>query len=213
MGEWWELALVPRTPGYVPSPVQLDAVLQMFQKRFGLEFSEDLDNESLTDQKAAINHLRKAASSPKGDAEVRFQCDPSTELFGWDPDAGDDDFFWSDTLVVSLRPTPWPHADWECEKASCPSCKASLIDAIAERRNDGSGFASPLECGCGVETPLEKARFSKGVRLSRFCLTFWGNKGWFHDVRNDRDAFKEKTFLPGLEKLLGTAVDVLAISG
>ena len=36
-------------------------------------------------------------------------------------------------------------------------------------------------------------------------------RGWYYEVKNDRDAIKDEEFLPSLEELLGTPVDVIAI--
>ena len=66
-------------------------------------------------------------------------------------------------------------------------------------------------CPCGARTLPEDLKKTPGVNLAKLAIVFTGNRGWYYEVKNDRDAIKDEEFLPTLEELLGTPVDVVAV--
>lgn len=84
-----------------------------------------------------------------------------------------------------------------------------MLKAVVDREDD---FTAPLKCGCGKKVAATEMKFKTLGRAACLAIVFTGNKGWYADRKNPRKAFKDVKFLPALEKLLGTPVEVLAVS-
>ena len=167
MGTYWTLHVVPTTPAFAPSGDQVVKLMDYLAKETGVAGGFEIGKKTDLDAKGAS----KAIAAAKGDVEcaVPFTDDlKSGVLFNWDPDEGDDEFFWADGLRITISAKPRKFVDLE----------------------------SPKIPG----------------RSARFSIAFTGNKGWVGDSANAKAAFKHKTFLPGLEKLLGVPLAVVAIS-
>jgi hypothetical protein len=196
MGTGWDLHVVPTDPAYRPSALEM----QRAAKVLGLKTR-------------AVGRLLAAVPSPDRDAAVRSAFGRSARLFGWDSKKDDPDrHFWCERLEVRVTAAPFPYADWEFESARCPACRYDMTQRILNRIEEGRDFGPPMCCRCKVFTALEKLRFSKRVRVARFSVSFLGNKGWLRHAKEDREAFKDPAFLPGLAGALATTLDVVAVS-
>jgi hypothetical protein len=211
----YTLHVVPRDPNFRPAVEQVNQLMQFLVERLQLgesEFSVDGEDELTVGD--ATERLRAAAKSSRGGTECSVPFDDllSGGLFGYEQDAPDaDENFWADELRIQISGAPFPYGDWEYEDAYCAKCNArigQIGDLLEELRVSGQ----PLSCGCGAQTLPSELRMTSGVRLAQLSIAFAGNKGWFHEVDDDRDAFSDDTFLPALEEILGTDLEVLAIS-
>jgi hypothetical protein len=215
MVQGYNLIVVPRDPAFRPTPDQVTSVVKYLVERLELaerEFS--VDGEDELSQKDAIDHLRAAALSPTGGSEclVGFDDLVCGEIFGYDRESPDpDENFWADELKLQLNAAPFPYGDWDYEDAYCAKCGAR-IEQISDLLEDLRLSGQPLACPCGARTPPAELRMTSGVRLAQFAIAFMGNRGWFHEVEDDREAFKDDNFLPMIEELLGTDVEVIAVS-
>jgi len=95
-------------------------------------------------------------------------------------------------------------------RAACPAC-TQRFSQISEILDEIRATGDPVLCPCGAKTLPEDLKKSAGVNLASFAIVFTGNRGWYYEVKNDRDAFKDEEFLTTLEELLGTKVQVVAV--
>lgn len=211
----YNLYVVPRDPAFRPTPEQVEQAVRYLVERLDLEGREfGVDGEDELPLGDALERLRAAAGSPTGGAEclVSFDDLVSGEIFGYDPESETpDENYWADELKIQINGAPFPYADWEYEDACCPKC-GTRIEQIADLLVELRVSLEPVRCSCGAATPPHELRMTSGVRLAQFAVAFLGNRGWLHEVEDDREAFKDDSFLPALEEILGTDLEVLAVS-
>ncbi len=213
MNHGYSLNIIPKEATYRPTPQQMTEVIKFLAERLEIGGDWSVDGEDELATESAIEHLRAACQSNSGGSEcnVSFQDLVSGSLFGYEIDSPEpDENYWADELRIYLTATPYPWCDWEYEEAACPSCgqRFSQIGEILEEVRLTGGT---VICPCGAKTLPEDLKKSAGVNLAQMAIVFTGNRGWHYEVKNDRDAFKDEDFLPTLEELLGTPVDVVAI--
>lgn len=209
----YDLYVIPREPTYRPSTEQVGALMKFLNERLEIAGDWSVDGEDELSNEAATEHLRAAGGSSHGGSEciVSFNDLVSGSLFGYEPDAPEPDLnYWADELRIYLTANPFPWCDWEYEDASCPACGQRFTEIghiLDEVRVNGE----PVACPCGARTMPEDLKKSPGVQFAQLAVVFTGNRGWTYEVRSDREAFKDEDFLPTLEQILGTPVDVLAV--
>lgn len=209
MGTCWNVYLVPER-GYRPLGDRVAGTADGLVRRLGLKELCFSDESGATSVEAALTLLNEAAENPEAAACVRFRFDGSEALFGWDPQAADDDRFWAETLEIAIYGGSFPLADWEDAEARCPACGAAMASRIMDRLDKPRGFIDPIACGCGVRTPLESLILSEHVHVVGCSIGFTGNKGWYG--ARERGMFKDGSFLPALEDDLGSRLDIVAVS-
>lgn len=214
MSQGYALHLVPRDPAYRPSPDQVTELMKFLEEQLHIVGELAVDGEDELFMKDAVERLRSAATSGRGGTECSASFDDLIcgEVFGYDSESDEpDENFWADGIRIHLNAAPFPYGDWEYEDAHCPACGAritQIADLLEELRVSGD----PLLCGCGAKTPPAELKMTSGVRLAQVSIAFTGNRDWYHEVEEDRAAFKDDNFLPALQDVLGTKVEVLAIS-
>ena len=209
----YNLLVIPKEATYRPTPPQITALVKFLAERLEIGGDWSVDGEDELATESALSHLRSACQSATGGSEcaVSFNDLVSGSLFGYEADAPDpDENFWADELKVFLTSTPVPWCDWEYEEASCPGC-GQRFSEIGELLDEVRGTGEPVVCPCGVRTQPEDLKKTPGVRFAQLAIVFGGNRGWHYEVKDDRNAFKDEEFLPTLESLLGTPVEVLAV--
>lgn len=214
MAHGFNLHVLPKDPVYCPNPDQITRTVKFLCERLEIEGDLTVDGEDELSVEDAIERLRAATQTASGGSEgsVTINDYLSTRLFGWEPQGGDsDENFWSDELKILLTAKPFPYGDWEYEELTCPKCSRTLDD-VAELLEEVRVTGSPVSCSCGASTPPEDLKRSSSVWLARFSIVFAGNKGWYYEVARDRDAFKDEDFLKTLQDILGTELEVLAVS-
>ncbi|HLF94446.1 MAG TPA: hypothetical protein VJB14_13370 [Planctomycetota bacterium] len=210
----YDLYIVPRDSEYRPSNERVKALVTFLVDQLQITETFTADGEEELPLEDALQHLRAAASSKEGSSEctVSLAGTLSDTLFGREPDAPEsDDFYYADELKVHLHGSPFPYGDWEYEDAHCGGCGTRLAN-IRDLLDDIRVSGRPVPCACGAKTQPHELRMTSGVRLAQFSIAFTGNKGWLHEVEEDREAFKDEGFLPAVAEILGTPVEVLAIS-
>jgi hypothetical protein len=210
----YDLHIVPKDPDFRPTNEKIAALVRFLAEQLQITETFTVDGEEELPMKDAIDHLRAAAKSHSGGTEATVSLAGTLigTLFGREPDEDEnDELYWAEELKIQLNGAPFPYADWEYEDAHCPKCNvrlAQIRDLLDELRVSGK----PVPCACGARTAPSELKMTSGVRLAQLSIAFTGNKGWYHEVDEDRDAFKDGSFLPALEELLGVPLDVLAIS-
>lgn len=210
----YDLFVVPRDCEYRPTNEQVEALVKFFVNQLQITETFTVDGEEELSLEDAVQQLRAAAASKEGGTEctVSLAGTLSDTLFGREPDADDtDELFDADELKIHLHGAPFPYGDWEYEDAHCGACGARLAN-IRDLLDDIRVSGRPAPCACGARTPPHELRMTSGVRLAQLSVAFTGNRGWMHEVEDDREAFKDEGFLPAIEEILGTKVEVLAIS-
>ena len=210
----YDLYIVPRDCEYRPTQERIEAVVRFLVDQLQITETFTVDGEEELSLEDAIHQLQAAAASREGGSEcVVSPAGTLTDtLFGREPDAEDNDELYSaDEIKILLHGSPFPYGDWDYEDAHCGTCGARLAD-IRDLLDDIRVSGRPVPCPCGAKTPPQELRMTSGVRIARLSIAFTGNKGWLHEVEDDREAFKDEGFLPAVEEILGTPVEVLAIS-
>ena len=210
----YDLYIVPRDFDYRPTNEQLEALVTFLVGQLQISETFTVDGEEELPLEDAVQHLRAAAASKEGSSEctVSLAGALSDTLFGREPDAGDSDELYSaDEIRIHLHGGPFPYGDWEYEDAHCGACGTRLA-GIRDLLDDIRVSGRPVPCACGAKTPAQELRTTSGVRLAQLSIAFTGNRGWLHEVEDDREAIKDEEFLPAIEKILGARVEVLAIS-
>jgi len=213
MNHGYMLQIIPKEATYRPSPQQISQLTKFLVERLEIAGDWSVGGEDELDNESAIDHLRAAAQSTSGGTEaiVEFQDLVSGSLFGYDFDAPDpDENYWADELKLYLTAVPFPWCDWEYEEVACPGCNqrfSQIGEILDEIRLSGEAVI----CPCGARTLPEDLKKSPGVNFAMMAIVFTGNRGWYYEVRNDRDAFKDEEFLATVEQLLSTKVEVIAV--
>ena len=210
----YDLYIVPRDCEYRPTQERIEAVVRFLVDQLQITETFTVDGEEELSLEDAIHQLHAAAASREGGSEcvVSLAGTLTDTLFGREPDAEDNDELYSaDEIKILLHGSPFPYGDWDYEDAHCGTCGARLAD-IRDLLDDIRVSGRPVPCPCGAKTPPQELRMTSGVRIARLSIAFTGNKGWLHEVEDDREAFKDEGFLPAVEEILGTPVEVLAIS-
>jgi hypothetical protein len=210
----YDLFIVPRDSEYRPSNEQLEALVKFLVDQLQITETFTVDGEEELPLSAAVQHLRAATGSREGSSEctVSLAGALSDTLFGREPDGDDnDELFTADEIKIHLHGSPFPYGDWEYEDAHCASC-GTRLSGIRDLLDDIRVSGRPVSCVCGAKTDPQDLRMTSGVRLAQLAIGFTGNRGWLHEVEDDREAFKDEGFLPAVEEILGTRVEVLAIS-
>lgn len=210
MGMGWDLIIVPASPSYAPGPETIARLLTFLADRVGVREGWSVDDGDETGVDAAAAALADSARSrSSSECQVYTDLGNSDVLFGWDGDADDPDRnFWADGLRVQITSAPKPYVDPEFDDdVLCPGCKASLLPEFADRLEED--FREPLHCGCGRSVPWADVKIKGRGRLAKLSVSFTGNKGWQADLRNPQKAFKDGSFLPALEKVLGSPLKLL----
>jgi hypothetical protein len=210
----YDLFIVPRDSEYRPTNDRVTALVKFLVDQLQITEPFTVDGEEELTAKDAIQHLRAAAASKEGSSEctVSLAGTLTDTLFGREPDAPEsDEFFTADEIKIQLHGAPFPYGDWEYEDAHCQTCGLRLSN-IRDLLDDVRVSHRPVPCPCGAKTPPQELRMTSGVRLGQLSVAFTGNRGWLHEVEEDREAFKDEGFLPAIEEILGTRVEVLAIS-
>ena len=214
MTHGYDLFIVPRDCDFRPTNDQVEALVKFFVEQLQITETFTVDGEEELTLKDAIQHLRAAASSKEGSSEctVSLAGTLSDTLFGREPDAPDtDELYSADELKIHLHGAPFPYGDWEYEDAHCGACGTRLAN-IRDLLDDIRVSGRPVACACSAKTAPHELRMTSGVRLAKLSVAFTGNRGWLHEEEEDREAFKDEGFLPAVEEILGTRVEVLAIS-
>jgi hypothetical protein len=210
----YDLYIVPRDCDYRPTAQKVEALVRFLVDQLQITETFTVDGEEELSLKDAVQHLRAAAASKEGSSEstVSLAGALSDTLFGREPDAEDnDELFSADEIRIHLHGSPFPYGDWEYEDAHCGTCGARLA-GIRDLLDDIRVSGRPVPCPCGAKTSPQELRMTSGVRLAQLSIGFIGNRGWLHEVDDDREAIKDEGFLPAVEEILGTRVEVLAIS-
>jgi hypothetical protein len=210
----YDLYIVPRDFDFRPTHERIEALVRFLVNQLQISETFTVDGEEELSLEDAIQHLRAAASSKEGSSEctVSLAGALSDTLFGREPDAEDtDELYSADEIKIHLHGTPFPYGDWEYEDAHCGTCGARLA-GIRDLLDDIRVSGRPVPCPCGARTAPQDLRMTSGVRLAQLSIGFTGNRGWLHEVEEDREAFKDEGFLPAIEEILGVRVEVLAIS-
>ena len=210
----YDLYIVPRDSEYRPRKEQLETLVRFLVDQLQITETFTVDGEEELPLEDAIGHLNAAADSKEGSSEctVSLAGTLTDTLFGREPDAQDNDELYSaEEIKIHLHGSPFPYGDWEYEDAHCGACGARLAN-IRDLLDDIRVSGRPVPCPCGAKTPSQDLRMTSGVRLAQLSIAFAGNRGWLHEVEDDREAFKDEGFLPAVEEILGTRVEVLAIS-
>lgn len=213
MNHGYMLQIIPKEPTYRPSPQQMSGLVKFLVERLEIAGEWSVGGEDELDNQSAIDHLRAAVQSTSGGTEavVEFQDLVSGSLFGYDFDAPDpDENYWADELKLYLTAVPFPWCDWEYEEVACPACN-QRFSQIGEILDEIRMTGDPVICPCGARTLPEDLKKSPGVNFAQLAIVFTGNRGWYYEVKNDRDAFKDDDFLSTVEQLLSTKVDVIAV--
>ena len=213
MAHGYMLQIIPQEATYRPTPQQMSDVVKFLAERLEIAGDWSVGPEDELTTVSAIEHLRAACQSTSGGTEaiVSFQDLVSGSLFGYELDSPDpDENYWADELKIYLTATPFPWCDWEYEEAACPAC-GQRFSQIGELLDEIRLTGDPVLCPCGAKTLPEDLKKSPGVNLAQLAIVFTGNRGWVYEVKNDRDAIKDEEFLPTIEELLGTKVDVIAV--
>lgn len=213
MNHGYMLQIIPKEATYRPSPQQMSGLIKFLVERLEIAGEWSVGGEDELDNESAIDHLRAAVQSNTGGTEaiVEFQDLVSGSLFGYDFDSPEpDENYWADELKLYLTATPFPWCDWEYEEAACPACN-QRFSQIGEILDEVRLTGDTVLCPCGARTLPEDLKKSPGVNLAMMAIVFTGNRGWYYEVRNDRDAFKDEEFLTMIEQLLSTKVDVIAV--
>ena len=214
MAQGYNLLLVPKDPLYRPMADQVTKAMSFLAERLEIDGDFSVDGEDELPLREAIDRLRGASHSARGGTELTVTISDylSTGLFGWQPGADDaDKCFWADELKVYMTAEPFPYADWEYEEVVCPKC-AGVVPGVADQIEEIRLTGAPIKCRCGKAGMPDDFELSAGVHLARFSIVFGGNKGWMYEVVQDRDAIKDKEFLPALEERLEAELDVMVIS-
>jgi hypothetical protein len=210
----YDLYIVPRDYAYRPTQEKIEALVRYLVDQLQITETFTVDGEEELSLENAVQQLHGAASAKEGSSECRVSlagtlCDT---LFGREPgDEDNDELYNAEEIRILLHGSPFPYGDWEYEDAHCGTCGARLAN-IRDLLDDIRVSGRAVPCPCGAKTPPQELRMTSGVRLARLSLAFTGNKGWLHEVEEDREAFKDDNFLPAVEEILGTPVEVLAIS-
>ena len=210
----YDLYIVPRDCDYRPTNEQVEALVRFLVDQLQITETFTVDGEEELPLENAVPQLRAAAASKEGSSEctVSLAGALSDTLFGREPDAPDDDELYSaDEIKIHLHGSPFPYGDWEYEDAHCGTCGARLA-GIRDLLDDIRVSGRPVPCACGAKTAAQELRMTSGVRLAQLSIAFTGNRGWLHEVDDDREAIKDEGFLPAIEEILGARVEVLAIS-
>jgi hypothetical protein len=210
----YDLYIVPRDSDYRPTHDQVESLLKFLVEQLQVSETFTVDGEEELSLEDAIAHLRAAAASKEGSSEctVSLAGTLSDTLFGREPDAEEtDELYYADELKIHLHGDSFPYGDWEYEDAHCGTCGTRLSN-IRDLLDDIRVSGRPVPCACGAKTRPQELRMTSGVRLAKLSVAFTGNKGWLHEVDEDREAFKDEGFLPAVEEILGTRVEVLAVS-
>ena len=210
----YDLFIVPRDCDFRPTNEQVEALVRFFVDQLQVTETFTVDGEEELSLEAAIQQLRAAAASKEGSTEcaVSLAGTLSDTLFGREPDAEENDELYSaDELRIHLHGAPFPYGDWEYEDAHCGACGTRLA-GIRDLLDDIRVSGRPVPCACGSKTSPQELRMTSGVRLAQLSVAFTGNRGWLHEVEEDKEAFKDDGFLPAVEEILGTRVEVLAIT-
>lgn len=214
MAHGYSLVIFPKEATYRPNSQQMTDLVKFLAERLEIGGEWGVGGEDELSTESAIDQLRAACQSTSGgtEATVSFQDLLSGSLFGYEIGSPDpDENYWADELKIFLTATPFPWCDWEYEEAACPSCN-QRFSQIGEILDEVRQTGDPVICPCGAKTAPEDLKKSAGVNLAQLAIVFTGNRGWFYEVKNDRDAIKDEEFLPMIEELLGTKVDVIAVS-
>lgn len=210
----YDLYLVPRDSEYRPSQEKIEALLRFLVDQLQITETYTVDGEEELAFEDALSHLNAATASKEGSSEctVSLAGTLTDTLFGREPDDEDnDELYRAEEIRIQLHGSPFPYGDWEYEDAHCGSCGARLAN-IRDLLDDIRVSGRPVPCPCGAKTPAQELRMTSGVRLARLSVAFTGNRGWLHEVEDDREAIKDEGFLPAVEEILGTRIEVLAIS-
>jgi hypothetical protein len=213
MAHGYNLEIIPKDATYRPTPRQMTDLIKFLCERLEIAGEWSVGGEDELSNESAIEHLRSACPASAGATEaiVSFQDLVSGSLFGYELDSPDpDENYWADEIRIYLTSTPFPWCDWEYEEAACPAC-GQRFSQIQEILDEIRLTGAPVLCPCGAKTLPEDLKKSAGVNLAQFAIAFTGNRGWYYEVKNDRDAFKDEEFLQTVEELLGTKVDVIAV--
>jgi hypothetical protein len=213
MNHGYDLYIVPKDAVYRPGPAQFTDLIKFLSERLEIIGDWTVDGEDDLPTESAIGHLRASCQAATGGSEatVSFNDLVSGSLFGYEAEQPDaDQNYWADELRLFVTSKPFPCADWEYEEAACPACN-QRFSQIGEILDEVRLTGDPVTCPCGASTLPEDLKKTPSVSLVQFALIFAGNRGWHYEVKNDRDAIKDEEFLPEIEKLLGTPVEVLAI--
>ena len=214
MTHGYDLYIVTRDCEYRTTNEQVAALVKFLVDQLQITETFTVDGEEELSLEDALQHLRAAASSKEGSSEcsVSLAGTLSDTLFGREPDAPEtDELYYADEIRIHLHGAPFPYGDWEYEDAHCGGCGTRLAN-IRDLLDDIRVSGRPVPCACSARTLPHELRMTSGVRLAQFSISFTGNKGWLHEVEEDREAFKDEGFLPAVEEILGTPVEVLAIS-
>ena len=213
MAHGYNLVIIPEEATYRPSPQQMTSLIKFLCERLEIMGEWSVGGEDELSNESAIDHLRAACPASAGATEAiaSFQDLVSGSLFGYEQDSSEpDENYWADELRIYLTATPFPWCDWEYEEAACPAC-TQRFSQIGEILDEIRLTGDPVLCPCGAKTLPEDLKKSAGVNLASFAILFTGNRGWFYEVKNDRDAFKDEDFLATVEELLATKVQVVAV--
>lgn len=213
MTHGYMLQIIPKEATYRPTPQQITDAVKFLAERLEIEGDWSVGGEDELSTESAIEQLRAACQSASGgtEATVSFQDLVCGSLFGYEMGSPEpDENYWADELKIFLTATPFPWCDWEYEEAACPGC-TQRFSQIGEILEEVRLTGEPVLCPCGAKTLPEDLKKSAGVNLAQLAIVFTGNRGWYYEVKNDRDAVKDEEFLPTIEELLGTPVDVVVV--
>ncbi len=215
MGTSWDIHLLSG-PSYRPTAKTLVEVFAFLRKSLHapeptmLQRLNSMEDDVEVGPERLPSRLRAAALPGAPTTIWTMDNQESDRLFGVPEEAKrPEEIFTSDTLELQITPIAYPYADWEHEKAACPACRKSVVSDLDMREGD---MAGPLTCDCGVRTPLDRLKYSGGVQASQLSIAFLFGKGWQNNLWVLRNVFKDRSFLPSLQRILGKRLNVLALS-
>jgi hypothetical protein len=106
MGTCWTLYVVPKSESFVPSKAQVKTLLPFLAARTGVASGYEVGARTGLSAVEAADAFAEVAAEA-GTCIVEFTDDLKSDvLFGWDPDAGDDERFWADGLLIETTEEP-----------------------------------------------------------------------------------------------------------
>jgi hypothetical protein len=115
-------------------------------------------------------------------------------------------------VEVQITPVPYPYADWEFKRATCPACRKSGVSLLTNVIGGSRDLAGPVRCDCGITSPLDRLTYSRGVPFAQLSIAFVLNQGWQNNLWWVRRVFKDRSFLWSIQRILRRLVRVRAIS-